>query len=66
MPDRVLDEEAIKGMGAMMGGAHAESMETMQRLLVERHGSVLEPVRRAGLSEATIAELRERLVAEDA
>ncbi|NWL35147.1 tyrosine-protein phosphatase [Paenarthrobacter nitroguajacolicus] len=65
MPDRVLDEEAIKGMGAMMG-AHAESMETMQRLLVERHGSVLEPVRHAGLSDATIAELRERLVAEDA
>ena len=61
MPDRVMDEEAIKGMGAMMG-AHAESMETMQSLLIERHGSVLEPVRRAGLSDATIAQLRERLV----
>ncbi|MEV7605096.1 tyrosine-protein phosphatase [Paenarthrobacter sp. NPDC089322] len=61
MPERVLDEEAVQGMGAMMG-AHAESMEAMQQLLISRHGSVLEPVRQAGLSEATIERLRERLV----
>ncbi|MFJ4030238.1 tyrosine-protein phosphatase [Paenarthrobacter sp. NPDC089989] len=65
MPDRVLDEAAVQGMGAMMG-AHAESMEAMQEVLVARHGSVLEPIRRAGLSDSTIALLRERLVVVDA
>ena len=63
MPEHVLDEAAVQGMGAMMG-AHAESMEAMQELLISRHGSVLEPIRRAGLSDATIARLRERLVAD--
>ncbi|MGP0223607.1 tyrosine-protein phosphatase [Paenarthrobacter sp. NCHU4564] len=61
MPERALDEAAVAGMGAMMG-AHAESMEAMQQVLVARHGSVLEPVLRAGLSDAVIDRLRERLV----
>lgn len=65
MPDRVLDEKAIKGMGAMMG-AHVESMEAMQNVLIERHGSVLAPIRKAGLTDATIAQLHERLVVADA
>jgi protein-tyrosine phosphatase len=52
------------GPGAMMG-AHAASMDAMQRILVERHGSVLEPVRQAGLSDGLIEELRGRLVADD-
>ena len=47
--------------GAMMG-AHAASMDAMQRILVERHGSVAEPVRRAGLSDSVITLLRGRLV----
>jgi hypothetical protein len=37
----------------------------MQRILVERHGSVAEPVRRAGLSDAVIEQLRARLVEAD-
>ncbi|ALV41210.1 hypothetical protein AU252_08660 [Pseudarthrobacter sulfonivorans] len=48
-------------LGAMMG-AHAASMDAMQQVLAERHGSVIEPLRRAGLSDATIAQLRNRLV----
>ncbi|WP_120521465.1 tyrosine-protein phosphatase [Arthrobacter celericrescens] len=47
--------------GAMMG-AHAASMDAMQRILVERHGSVLEPVRQAGLGDGLIGELRGKLV----
>ena len=47
--------------GAIMG-AHAASMDAMQRILVERHGSVAEPVRRAGLSDSVITLLRGRLV----
>ena len=47
--------------GAMMG-AHAASMDAMQQVLIERHGSVIEPVRRAGLSDAIIDQLRNRLV----
>ncbi|OFI37667.1 hypothetical protein BIU82_07255 [Arthrobacter sp. SW1] len=50
--------------GAMMG-AHAESMDAMQRILIERHGSVVEPVRQAGLSDGIIEELRGRLVQGD-
>ena len=45
-----------------MMGAHAASMDAMQRILVERHGSVAEPVRRAGLSDSVITLLRGRLV----
>lgn len=63
MPESAIGEEAEQG--AMMG-AHSASMDAMQRILIERHGSVLEPVRRAGLSDATIAQLRGRLVAADA
>ncbi|UVJ40549.1 tyrosine-protein phosphatase [Arthrobacter sp. CJ23] len=63
MPETVIGEGADHG--AMMG-AHAASMDAMQRILIERHGSVLEPVLQAGLSDATIARLRERLVAADA
>jgi protein-tyrosine phosphatase len=47
--------------GAMMG-AHAASMDAMQRILMERHGCVAEPVRQAGLSDAVIGQLRTRLV----
>jgi hypothetical protein len=50
-----------QGQGAMMG-AHAASMDAMQRILVGRHGSVAEPVRRAGLSDAVVEKLRGRLV----
>jgi protein tyrosine/serine phosphatase len=50
--------------GAMMG-AHAASMDVMQQILVERHGNVAEPVRRAGLSDAVIGQLRARLVGTD-
>ncbi|MDV8149675.1 tyrosine-protein phosphatase [Arthrobacter sp. B10-11] len=59
MPDTLTDVAARQG--AMMG-AHAASMDAMQQTLVERHGSVLEPVRRAGLSDAVIGQLRSRLV----
>ncbi|MDR6558315.1 protein tyrosine/serine phosphatase [Arthrobacter pascens] len=52
---------AGQDQGAMMG-AHAASMDAMQRILVERHGSVAEPIRRAGLSDSVIALLRGRLV----
>jgi hypothetical protein len=65
MPDHVLDEAGVQGMGAMMG-AHPESMEAMQDVLILRHGSVLEPILRAGLAESTIALLRQRLVDADA
>ncbi len=65
MPEPVLPDASVPGgavpVGAMMG-AHAESMDAMQRILTGRHGSVLEPVRRAGLDDAMIALLRERLV----
>lgn len=59
IPDTLTDVEARHG--AMMG-AHAASMDAMQRVLIERHGSVFEPVRRAGLSDAVIGLLRNRLV----
>lgn len=52
---------AGQDQGAMMG-AHAASMNAMQRILVERHGSVAEPVRRAGLSDAVVGQFRNRLV----
>lgn len=57
-------EQGVIGHGAMMG-AHAESMDEMQQLLIERHGSVVEPVRQAGLSDAVIGQLRSRLVVAD-
>lgn len=47
--------------GAMMG-AHAASMDAMQRILMERHSSVAEPVRRAGLSDSVVGLLHARLV----
>lgn len=50
-------------LGAMMG-AEAASMDEMQRILIERHGSVHEPVRQAGLSDAVIDQLRRKLVAD--
>lgn len=52
---------AGQDQGAMMG-AHAASMDAMQRILAERHGSVFEPVRQAGLSDSVIGLLRNRLV----
>jgi protein-tyrosine phosphatase len=52
---------AGQDQGAMMG-AHAASMDAMQRVLATRHGSVAEPVRRAGLSDAVVEQLRNRLV----
>jgi hypothetical protein len=52
---------AGQNQGAMMG-AHAASMDAMQRVLVARHGNVAEPVRRAGLSDAVVEQLRNRLV----
>jgi protein tyrosine/serine phosphatase len=62
LPAPVAGKEAE--LGAMMG-AHAESMDAMQQLLIDRHGSVVEPVRQAGLSDAVIAQLRSRLVVAD-
>ncbi|MBT2523310.1 tyrosine-protein phosphatase [Arthrobacter sp. ISL-28] len=59
IPASAIDSEAEPG--AVMG-AHAESIDAMQQLLTERYGSVVEPVRRAGLSDATIEQLRDRLV----
>ncbi|MGW9413084.1 tyrosine-protein phosphatase [Arthrobacter cupressi] len=56
--------DASGKLGAMMG-AHAASMDAMQAVLVRRHGSVLEPVRQAGLSDGLIEELRGKLVADD-
>jgi hypothetical protein len=50
-------------LGAMMG-AHAASMDAMQAVLIGRHGSVLEPVRQAGLSDGIIDELHGKLVAD--
>jgi protein-tyrosine phosphatase len=52
---------ASQDQGAMMG-AHAASMDAMQQILVDRHGSVAEPVRRAGLSDTVVEQLRNRLV----
>lgn len=52
---------AGQDQGAMMG-AHAASMDAMQRVLVERHGSVAGPVRQAGLSDSVVEQLRGRLV----
>jgi hypothetical protein len=45
-----------------MMDAQAASMDAMQQILVDRHGSVAEPLRGAGLSGAVIEQLRSRLV----
>jgi protein tyrosine/serine phosphatase len=61
---QLIQETQLTGgqdQGAMMG-AHAASMDAMQRILVERHGSVAEPVRQAGLSDSVVEQLRGRLV----
>jgi protein-tyrosine phosphatase len=63
IPEKAIGDDSgqLDEQGAMMG-AHAASMDAMQRLLIERHGSVLEPVRQAGLSDAVIGQLHQRLV----
>ena len=57
------DPEADDATSSLMEGSMAVSMRLLLATLRERHGDALAPLRAAGLSEATIARLRERAVA---
>lgn len=57
------DPEADGATSSLMEGSMAVSMSLLLTTLRERHGDALAPLRAAGLSEATMARLRERAVA---
>ncbi|WP_460798097.1 tyrosine-protein phosphatase [Microbacterium sp. GXF0217] len=54
------DVDALKASTALLEGSMAVSMRALLAALRERHGDALAPLRAAGLSDDTVARLRER------
>ncbi|UYO96945.1 tyrosine-protein phosphatase [Microbacterium sp. M28] len=57
------DVDAVKASSSLLEGSMAVSMRALLTALRERHGDALAPLRAAGLSDDTVARLRERALA---